>query len=90
MLATRPRTELQLRERLMRKPWANLRLIDDCILRLKEMGYIDDGRFAESYASHRLSARPVGRARLARELALKDTREPARLMELPEQPAARP
>jgi regulatory protein len=38
---------------------------------LKEMGYIDDGRFAESYASHRLSARPVGRARLVRELGLK-------------------
>ena len=71
MLAARPRTEMQLRERLMRKPWANRELIDVCILRLKEMGYIDDGRFAESYASHRLSARPVGRARLARELALK-------------------
>lgn len=71
LLAARPRTEMQLRERLMQKPWANRRLIDDCIRRLKEMGYVDDGRFAESYASHRLSMRPIGRARLARELALK-------------------
>jgi len=71
MLAARPRTENQLRERLMQKPWANRRLIDDCIRRLKEMGYVNDRRFAESYASHRLSVRPVGRARLARELALK-------------------
>ena len=71
MLAARPRTEIQLRERLMQKPWANRRLIDDCIRRLKEMGYVNDGRFAESYASHRLSVRPIGRARLARELALK-------------------
>lgn len=52
-------------------PWANQRLVDDCISRLKEMDYVNDGKFAESYASHRLSVRPVGRARLARELALK-------------------
>ena len=71
ILAARPRTEIQLRERLMSKPRANRRLVDDCISRLKEMGYLDDGRFAESYSSHRLSVRPVGRARLARELALK-------------------
>ena len=38
---------------------------------MKEMGYVDDARFAESYASHRISVRPVGRARLARELTMK-------------------
>ncbi len=71
MLAARPRTETQLRERLMSMPWANQRLVDDCISRLKEMDYVNDGKFAESYASHRLSVKPLGRARLARELALK-------------------
>ncbi len=71
MLAARPRTEAQLRERLMSMPGANQRLVDDCISRLKEMDYVNDGKFAESYASHRLSVRPVGRARLARELVLK-------------------
>lgn len=71
MLAARPRTEMQLRERLIQKPWANRKLIDECIRRLKEMGYVDDARFAESYASHRISVRPVGRARLARELTMK-------------------
>lgn len=71
MLAARPRTEAQLRERLMSMPGANQRLVDDCISRLKEMDYVNDGKFAESYASHRLSVRPVGRARLARELILK-------------------
>jgi regulatory protein len=71
MLAARPRTEMQLRERLIQKPWANRKLIDECIRRLKEMGYVNDARFAESYASHRLTMKPIGRARLARELALK-------------------
>ncbi|HSO73797.1 MAG TPA: regulatory protein RecX [Blastocatellia bacterium] len=71
MLAARPRTETQLRKRLMSMQCANQRLVDDCISRLKELGYVNDSKFAESYASHRLSVRPVGRARLARELVLK-------------------
>ena len=71
MLAARPRSETQLREQLMSKQWTNPRLVDDCIGRLKEMGYIDDAHFAESYASHRLRAKPIGRARLGRELALR-------------------
>lgn len=71
MLAARPRTEMQLRERLMSMPCANQTLVDDCISRLKELDYLNDGKFAESYASHRLSVRPVGRARLTRELVLK-------------------
>jgi regulatory protein len=71
ILAARPRTETQLRERLMSMPYANQRLVDNCINRLKEMDYVNDAKFAENYASHRLSVRAVGRARLARELALK-------------------
>src|SRR5262249_11734769 len=45
--------------------------VEDCIAKLKELGYVNDDRFAESYANHRVSAKPVGRARLARELAAK-------------------
>ncbi|HEY6332614.1 MAG TPA: regulatory protein RecX, partial [Blastocatellia bacterium] len=43
--------------------------VDDCIIRLKEMGVIDDARMAENYAAYRLSVRGVGPSRLARELA---------------------
>lgn len=71
MLAMRPRSETQLRERLMSKPQANGRLVDHCISHLKQLGYVNDDRFAESYATHRLSVRPIGRARLARELVRK-------------------
>lgn len=71
ILASRARSENQLRERLMTKPWADPEAVEGCIARLKELGYVDDSRFAQSYASSRLSLRAVGRGRLARELASK-------------------
>jgi regulatory protein len=69
ILAARPRSENQLRERLLAKPWAEPGLVDECITRLKELGYVNDNLFAHSYASSRVNVRPVGRSRLARELA---------------------
>ena len=41
------------------------------IERLREYGYLDDERFAQSYASLRVQQRPVGRQRLQRDLWLK-------------------
>ena len=71
ILAARPRSEAQLRERLLAKEWATAELVDQCVARLKELGYVNDATFAESYANYRMAARPVGRQRLARELAQK-------------------
>ena len=41
------------------------------IERLREYGYLDDERFAQSYASLRIQQRPIGRQRLQRDLHLK-------------------
>lgn len=71
ILAARPRSEAQLRERLLEKEWADAERVDECIGRLKELGYLNDATFAESYANYRMTARPIGRQRLARELAMK-------------------
>jgi regulatory protein len=71
ILAARPRSEAQLRERLLAKEWADAELVDQCIARLKELGHVNDAAFAESYANQRMTARPVGRQRLARELMRK-------------------
>jgi regulatory protein len=38
---------------------------------LREYGYLDDARFAHSYASLRVQQRPIGRQRLQRDLWLK-------------------
>ena len=71
VLAVRPRSEGQLRDRLIAVPGADPAIVDDCILRLKEMGFLDDRRYAESYAAYRSSSKPMGRSRLARELSAK-------------------
>ena len=71
ILAARSCSEGQLRERLSAKGWAETGLVEDCIKRLKELGYVNDDLFARSYANHRVSSKPLGRARLARELAFK-------------------
>jgi regulatory protein len=69
ILAARARSEGQLREQLLAKAWAEPGLVDECIVRLKELGYVNDDLFAHSYATSRVGARAVGRSRVARELA---------------------
>jgi regulatory protein len=69
ILAARPQSERQLRERLLAKPWVEPEAVDHCIARLKELGYVDDALFARNYASARVGLKAVGRARVARELA---------------------
>ena len=46
-------------------------MIDEVIERLRGYGYLDDAKFAQSYASLRLRERPIGRRRLQRDLWLK-------------------
>lgn len=60
-----------MRDRLNAKGWAEAGLVEDCINRLKELGYVNDDLFAHSYATYRVRSKPLGRARLTRELALK-------------------
>lgn len=71
ILAARSCSEGQLRDRLSAKGWAETGLVEDCIKRLKELGYVNDDSFAHSYANYRVNSKPLGRTRLARELALK-------------------
>jgi regulatory protein len=71
MLAARPRSEGQLREKLLARTGFEASEVEECIARLKELGYLDDRRFAQNYAAYRSNNRPVGRLRLARELAAK-------------------
>jgi regulatory protein len=71
MLAARARSEAQLREKLLAKEWLDASLLDECLARLKELGYINDRNFARQYALSRLQSRGIGRGRLARELAEK-------------------
>lgn len=71
LLAAKPRSVEELRERLLEKQWADEAAVDYALDKLKEYGYLDDERFAFGFASYRVRQKPVGRQRLARDLQTK-------------------
>ncbi|HYE65140.1 MAG TPA: regulatory protein RecX [Pyrinomonadaceae bacterium] len=71
LLAAKPRSIAELRERLLEKEWTNEAVVETVLARLREYGYLNDERFAFGYASYQVRQKPVGRQRLQRALAMK-------------------
>src|SRR5712692_2316915 len=71
LLAAKPRSVAELRERLLEGRGATKAIVEAVIERLREYGYLDDAKFAHSFASLRVQQRPIGRQRLQRDLWLK-------------------
>jgi len=71
LLAAKQRSVAELRERLLEGRGANATNVAEVIERLREYGYLDDARYAQSYASLRVQQRPIGRQRLERDLRMK-------------------
>jgi regulatory protein len=71
LLAAKPRSIAELRERLLGANGANKEVVETVISRLREYGYLDDERYAFSYASLKVKQRPIGRRRLERDLKFK-------------------
>ena len=71
LLAAKQRSVEELRERLLEGRGATQPLVEEVIARLREYGYLDDARYAHSYASLRVQQRPIGRQRLERDLRMK-------------------
>jgi regulatory protein len=71
LLAAKPRSVAELRERLLRGKNTNSEVVETVIERLREYGYLNDERFAFSYASYKVKQRPLGRRRLERDLKFK-------------------
>ncbi|MCA1578234.1 MAG: RecX family transcriptional regulator [Acidobacteria bacterium] len=71
LLAAKPRSVAELRERLFRSKDTTSEVVETVIERLREYGYLNDERFAFSYASYRVKQRPLGRRRLERDLKFK-------------------
>lgn len=70
MLAARPQTERELEDKLARAGFAPAP-VAMTLSRLRELGYVDDGAFARQWVEERSRLRPLGRRRLAAELARK-------------------
>jgi len=71
LLAAKPRSVEELRERLLEKQWTDEAAVEYALAKLKEYGYLDDERFAFGFASYKVRQKPVGRQRLARDLQTK-------------------
>ena len=70
LLAVRARSEAEIRKRLLRQGYPAA-LIEDVVVRLIEMSYLDDEQFARTWVEGRDRGRPRGTTGLRRELALK-------------------
>src|SRR5687767_10126410 len=70
LLAAKARSVAELRERLLER-CSNKAVVETVIARLREYGYLDDERYAVSYASSKVRQSPVGRRRLEQLLAMK-------------------
>ena len=68
LLAAKPRSIAELRERLLERAGVTANIVEEIIGRLKEYGYLDDERYALSYASLKVKQRPIGRRRLQQDL----------------------
>ena len=71
LIAAKSRSVAELRERLLQSRKATKADVDAVIARLKEYSYLDDERFAFSYASLKVRQRPIGKRRLERDLKFK-------------------
>jgi regulatory protein len=71
LLSYKPRSLAEMRARLMEKDWAEEAVVDQVIARLEELGYLNDEEFAANFANSRLTAKPIGRSRMRRDLQRK-------------------
>ena len=67
LLAVRPRSEKELRQKLLQKGFTG-KIVFEVISDLKKVDLINDEKFAESWAFSRLANKPMGRFLLKQEL----------------------
>lgn len=69
LLAAKPRSVGELRERLLEKNWTNEHIVDGVMEKLKEYKYLDDRQFAKDFAVSKLRQKPIGKRRLKQTLS---------------------
>lgn len=71
LLAAKPRSIRELRERLLEKSWTNAQIVDAVLEKLKSYKYLDDDQFARDVAISNLRQKPQGRRRLQQTMSRK-------------------
>jgi regulatory protein len=71
LLAAKPRSVGELRERLLEKTWTDESIVDAVVEKLKEYKYLDDQQFANNLAASKLRQKPQGKRRLQQAMSQK-------------------
>ncbi|MFN6962285.1 MAG: regulatory protein RecX [Pyrinomonadaceae bacterium] len=71
LLAAKPRSTRELRERLLERSWTNAEIVDAVIQKLSDYGYLDDRQYAGDLAISKLRQKPQGRRRLQQTMSQK-------------------
>lgn len=71
LLAAKPRSVRELRERLLEKLWTNAEIVDGVIEKLKDYKYLDDDQYAKDMAVSKLRQKPQGKRRLQQSMSQK-------------------
>jgi regulatory protein len=71
LLAAKPRSVGELRQRLVEKLWTNDEIVDAVIEKLKEYKYLDDDQYARDLAVSKLRQKPQGKRRLQQSMSQK-------------------
>ena len=71
LLAAKPRSIAELRDRLLEKLWTDETIVEAVVERLKEYKYLDDEQFANDLALSKLRQRPQGKRRLQQTMSQK-------------------
>jgi regulatory protein len=71
LLAAKPRSVAELRERLLEKNWTNSAIVERVIQKLEEYKYLDDKQFASDLAVSKLRQKPQGKRKLQQSLSQK-------------------
>jgi regulatory protein len=71
LLAAKPRSVAEIRERLLEKAWTNREIVDAVIEKLSDYKYLNDEQFAADLAVSKLRQQPQGKRRLKQTLSQK-------------------
>jgi regulatory protein len=71
LLAAKPRSIAELKERLLEKNWTNPEIVEAVLQKLEEYGYLNDAQFARDFAASKLRQKAVGKRKLQQTLSQK-------------------
>lgn len=71
LLAAKPRSIAELRQRLLEKQWTNAEIVESVLGKLEEYQFLNDERFARDYAASKLRQKPQGKRKLQQTLSQK-------------------